>query len=223
MSKMFKSSQPIKNCLLLEYKTQKELALSFCRVEEFYEGPAKVNGKYLTLENFIDAYMDKEGRIDYFHEWSGFNIPGNVFTEWFYQHASDKTKWETALAQEVAIQLNMNEPFYVIGGVKGDINVIDHEIAHALYFMNPQYKEEMLDLNYTFHKQYRSSYVKIVNKLKEMGYGVNVVRDEVQAYMSTSLKKELVTRFGLDYDTILPMVKQYRKVLSRYNTYKKKS
>jgi len=56
-----------------------------------------------------------------------------------------------------------------------------------------------------------------------MGYGVNVVRDEVQAYMSTSLKKELVTRFGLDYDTILPMVKQYRKVLSRYNTYKKKS
>jgi len=117
----------------------------------------------------------------------------------------------------------MNEPFYVIGGVKGDINVIDHEIAHALYFMNPQYKEEMLDLNYTFHKQYRSSYVKIVNKLKEMGYGVNVVRDEVQAYMSTSLKKELVTRFGLDYDTILPMVKQYRKVLSRYNTYKKKS
>jgi ribosomal protein S9 len=219
---MFKSSQPIKNCLLLEYKTQKELALAFCRVEEYYEGPKKVNKKYLSLEGFIDAYMTKDGRLDYFHEWTGFNIPGNVFTEWFYQNASDKTKWEIALAQEVSIQLNMNEPFYVIGGVKGDIEVIDHEIAHALFYMNKEYRIEMNDLNYNFNKQYRMQYCKVVNKLKEMGYGVNVIRDEIQAYMSTSKKRELVTRFGLDYNTILPMLKQYRKVLSRYNTHKKK-
>jgi hypothetical protein len=45
-----------------------------------------------------------------------------------------------------------------------------------------------------------------------------VLKDEVQAYMSTSKKKELVETFGLDYDTILPTIREYRKVLRQYNT-----
>jgi len=221
MRKMFSSKKPIKNCLLLEFNTQKELALAFCRVEEYYEGPEKVNGKYLTLEEFIDAYMNEDGRLDYFHEWTGFNIPGNIYKEWWSYDNANKTKWETTLADEVSKKLDLEKPFYIIGGVKGDINVIDHEIAHALYYMNADYKSEMEELNYEFYKTYRIHFSKMVKKLKAMGYGENVIRDEIQAYMSTSLKKELVIRFNLDYNTILPMVRKYRKVLSRYNTYKK--
>jgi hypothetical protein len=59
----------------------------------------------------------------------------------------------------------------------------------------------------------------MVKKLKKMGYGDNVIKDEVQAYMSTSKKKELVETFGLDYNTILPMIRKYRKVLRWYNTF----
>ena len=132
MKKMFKSSQPIKNCLLVEYNTQKDLALSFCRVEEYYEGKPSVNGKYLILEEFLDQFMDKNGKINYFEYWTGFNIPGNIFTQWFRQNASDKTRWETELAEEVSKKLDMSKPYYVIGGKKGDMNTIDHEIAHAL-------------------------------------------------------------------------------------------
>ena len=115
----------------------------------------------------------------------------------------------------------MSIPFYVIGGKKGDMNVIDHEIAHALFYMNDSYKAEMEEMNYDFFKKHRMQYSKMVKKLKKMGYGENVIKDEVQAYMSTSKKSELVEDFGLDYDTIRPMITQYRKVLSWYNTNKK--
>ena len=81
MRKMFKSRQPIKNCLLLEFNTQKDLALAFCRVEEYYEGQPKLNGNYVSFVDFIDFFMKDDGSIDYFNYWSGFNIPGNIFRE----------------------------------------------------------------------------------------------------------------------------------------------
>lgn len=220
---MFKTKKPIKNCLLLEFNTQKDLALAFCRVEEYYEGNPKVNGKYLSFVDFIDAFMTDDGKLDYFHYWTGFNIPGNIYMEWSQKNMSDKTYWETALAQAISSKLDLEKPFYIIGSKKGSKNVIDHEIAHALYYMNSNYKSAMNELNYNFNKQYRMQYCKVVKNLKSMGYGQNVVRDEIQAYMSTSKKKELVERFELDYDTILPMIRQYRKVLSQYNTSSKRT
>jgi hypothetical protein len=218
---MFKTKKPIKNCLLLEFKTQKDLALAFCRVEEYYEGNPKVNGKYLSFVDFIGAFMSDDGKLDYFHYWTGFNIPGNIYMEWSQKNMSDKTYWETALAQAISSKLDLSKPFYIIGGKKGDMNVIDHEIAHALFYMNDEYQDLMEEMNYEFYKQYRMQYTKVVKKLKKMGYGDNVIKDEIQAYMSTSTKKELVEKFELDYSTILPIIKQYRKVLSKYNTYKK--
>lgn len=221
MPKMFKSSMPLKNCILFEFNTQKELALAFCRVEEYYEGTDKVRGQYLSLEDFIDAYTDKDGKIDYFNRWIGFNIPGDIFSQWFKHKASQQTKWETTLAQEVSKKIDFTKPYYVIGGKKGDMNVIDHELAHALYHMNDDYEGEMLDLTYKFYKQHRKEYSKVVKKLKKMGYGDNVIKDEVQAYMSTSTKKELVEKFELDLDTTKSIRNEFRKVLSRYNTHKK--
>ena len=191
---MFKTKKPIKNCLLLEFNTQKDLALAFCRVEEYYEGNPKVNGKYLSLEQFLDAFMTDDGKLNYFHYWTGFNIPGNIYLEWAQQNMSDRTKWELALANVISKKLDLEKPFYVIGGVKGDIEVIDHEIAHALYYMNPEYKDMMDTANYQFYKNLRGEYSKMVKSLKKMGYGDNVIKDEVQAYMSTSGKKELVEK-----------------------------
>jgi len=218
---MFKTKKPIKNCLLLEFDTQKDLALAFCRVEEYYEGKPSVNGKYLTLEKFLDAFMTDDGKIEYFNYWTGFNIPGNIYLEWAKQNMWDRTKWEIALADAIHSKLDLEKPFYVIGGKKGDMNVIDHEIAHALYYINSEYKSEMEDLTYNFYKTHRKDYSNMVKFLKKMGYGQNVIKDEVQAYMSTSKKSELVIKFGLDYDTVLPLIRKYRKVLLKYNTSKK--
>ena len=218
---MFKTKKPIKNCLLLEFNTQKDLALAFCRVEEYYEGNPRVNGKYLSFVDFIDAFMTDDGKLDYFHYWTGFNIPGDIFMKWSQNNMSDKTYWEIALADAVYKKIDFTKPFYIIGGKKGDMEVIDHEIAHALYYMNTEYKDLMDTANYQFYKNVRGEYSKMVKALKKMGYGDNVIKDEVQAYMSTSGKKELVEKFGLDFNKIQGFRKLYRKVLSQYNTYKK--
>ncbi len=221
MSKSFKASKPIKNCLLLEFETRKELTLTFCRVEEYYEGKPSVNGKYITLEKFIDEFMTDDGVIDYFYSWSGFNIPGKYFKEWFGQNASDKTKWEIQLANVVSNKIDMTKPFYVIGALKGADAVISHELAHALYSLNEKYKSAMSTLNLEFRNIQLGEYNKIIKKLKNMGYGDNVAQDELQAYMSTSTKKELVDRFGVDYTKIAAFVRKYRKVLQEYNTFRK--
>jgi len=218
---MFKTKKPIKNCLLLEFNTQKDLALAFCRVEEYYEGNPRVNGKYLSFVDFIDAFMTDDGKLDYFHYWTGFNIPGDIYMKWSQNNMSEKTYWETALADAVYKKIDFTKPFYIIGGKKGDMEVIDHEIAHALYYMNTEYKDLMDTANYQFYKNLRGEYSKMVKALKKMGYGDNVIKDEVQAYMSTSGKKELVEKFGLDFTKIQGFRKLYRKVLSGYNTYKK--
>ena len=103
------------------------------------------------------------------------------------------------------------------------MNTIDHEIAHALYYMNENYKSFMLDVIYKFYQWDRKNYVKMVKKLKKMGYGENVIKDEVQAYMSTSTKKELVEEFELNMESLKSIRAEFRKVLSKYNTRKKKS
>jgi hypothetical protein len=136
---------------------------------------------------------------------------------------SDKTYWEIALADAVYKKIDFTKPFYIIGGKKGDMNVIDHEISHALYYMNTEYKDLMDAANYQFYKNLRMEYSKMIKKLKKMGYGNNVIKDEVQAYMSTSTKKELVETFGLDFVKIKGFRNLYRKVLSRYNTNQKRT
>jgi hypothetical protein len=221
MSKSFKTKKLFNNCLLFKFKNQKELALSFCRVQEYYEGKPGVQGKLLSFESFIDEYMDKEGNIEYFNYWTGFNIPGYVFSEWFKVNATEKTKWELTLAEAVASKLDLTKPFYVIGALEDDAETIDHEIAHALYYMDDEYSKTMDSITYQFYKQLRKQYSRMVNRLKDMGYAKSVIKDEIQAYMSTSNKKELVDDFDLNYDEIRSFQKLYKNVLLKYNTIKK--
>ena len=220
---MFKTSKPIKNCLLFEFDNRKELTLSFCRAEEYYEGKPSVNGKYISFETFIDEFMTDDGVIDYFYSWSGFNIPSKYYLEWSNQNAADKTKWELKLANVISQKLDISKPFYIIGALEGAHDVINHELAHALYSLNEKYKSSVIEISLQFRNKHLVEYTKIIKKLKSMGYGDNVAEDELQAYMSTSTKKELVDRFKVDYDKIKPFVLKYRKLLQEYNTYKKRS
>ena len=76
---------------------------------------------------------------------------------------------------------------------------------------------------YNFYKKDRKNYVKIVKALKEMGYNESVIKDEVQAYMSTSTKKELLGKFGISLNNkeSNAVRNEFRKVLAKYNTFKK--
>jgi len=215
----FKVSQPIPNCLLLSFDKQKHLALTFCRVQEFYESPKKeLNGKYFSFDEFVDIIMDDEGYIDYFNFWAGFNIPGNVFEKW-KEIIGDKplSDYECDLWSIINFSNIDKNNYYIIGALKKDKDVIEHEIAHALYYMNADYKSEMDMLTESFLKENKKEFNKFVKELKKLGYCEYVTNDEIQAYMASSTKNELVDDFKLNYDDLNTLIKKYNKVLRKYN------
>ena len=74
-----------------------------------------------------------------------------------------------------------NGVYYIIGTIRKD-NTFNHEIAHALYYLEPTYKAEVNKLT-----------AQLSNKLKLAIYNVlattypeKVFNDELQAYMSTN-------------------------------------
>ena len=208
--------------LLFTFKTQKEITMSFFRMEEYYESPLKgLYQKKFSVYDFLNESMNEHGQIDYFSKWIGFNIPGHSILEWSNLNCPDYTSKEIEIMKHITSKVDVNKPFYVIAAKEQNTKVMDHEIAHALYYLNENYKDRMLDLSIKMRQLDRNNYNKMIKKLKNMGYNQSVFNDEVQAYMSTSTKKELVEKFGLDYETAMPLARQFRKVLQEYNTFKK--
>jgi len=206
--------------LLFTSEKNKELSLTFCRVQEFYESQnEKLLGKPFSFSDFIAESMDEDGFIDYFSYWTGFNFPDTAFREW-YKCNNAFTDWEKDLIKQIQENVHhYDDKFYVIGALAKEKDTINHEIAHALYYLNNSYFIEMTELILEFAIQHKKQYNKMKKALIGMGYNENVLADEIQAYLSTSKKSELVEDFKLDYDTLSPLIKQFRKVLRKYNSF----
>ena len=138
----------------VQYNTRYELCSSFMRLHEYYESAdPQIQGHYFTIEEYMDSYAKANGGFSYTMDWSGFNIPHNVYHEFcdlFESHGFNKK--ETTLIHEINRVLDdmtmtidnlMNLKFYIIGSYKEcprEANVVQHEIAHALYSIDSDYK-----------------------------------------------------------------------------------
>jgi len=185
---------------ILEFKTQYELCMSFLRMQEFYESP-EFKGKYFTLEAFIE-YWSREfghGNFDYPSRWQGFNLPSHIIYKWeklFMGRERDQSTTVEiereiclldAISSARAQESNMGK-YYVIGihdemPKHQQIKVAEHEIAHALYYLHPKYRRKMKRLLKDMPKEESSS---VSHLLIDMGYGKNVIKDELQAYFATN-------------------------------------
>ena len=77
--------------------------------------------------------------------------------------------------------------YYLIGidqSTGEDPSLIYHEVAHGLWFVNPIYKNKQLKNIERMNPNVRDF---VANKISGMGYGENVVDDEIQAYLSTGI------------------------------------
>lgn len=219
-----------KNILLFTFKTQKELALTFFRVQEYYESPYNdLHGKEFSVFDFLNTMMDEKGEIDYFAKWCGFNIPGIVINKWINSLKDSPTPSENIFWEEIYKNILLKNPFYVIGALEKDSETIDHEIAHALYYMNKEFYENMDILNDKFRKNFPKIYNSMSRHLKKMEYRPEVIKDEIQAYLSAESKKYLGEEFGFDWNAKSKLKntykfnhlrKEYVKVLRFYNTFK---
>jgi len=197
------------NIIYLTFPTQKELTLTMCRPQEFYEcNSSKLCGKVFSFETLIDHYIDKSGHLSYFSYWSGFNLPSHVLEEFFSKF--DLNIREQKLRQATASY--KNKLYYVIATKKDDKITLDHELVHAHYYLNPKYKQEANILVKHMRDDLRKQLTKV---LKEMGYSSKVIIDEINAYMSTSGIKYLKNELDLEIERgdIKPFVNLAQRIL----------
>jgi hypothetical protein len=184
-----KISEPYPGVLHLEFATRKDLTLTMARVQEFYESPyPHIKGRYFTWAQFVDAYSDDKGNLTYFQEWEGFNVPRAILTT-FYQIFTDlspREEWLRTVSDECE---------YLIGTDKdSDPSAVLHELAHAKYKLNPEYRKQVRaitdkmtqDLGFRFQRDLRAA---------DYPDDVEILRDEVHAYLKTSTEEELVETF----------------------------
>jgi len=185
MKVKYKLKEIYKGIFLVTIQDEYDLAMTFCRLQEFYESPFKqIRGKTFSMDEFQRLYAKKFGNgiFTYPADWAGFNVPGDVlnklisttFTDW-------GTEYDFIIEDIHSEILQKNQDrYYLIGAGPKDKDTINHEICHALYY---------LDKDYKFRVDYVVSElnIKLLNYFKsdllDKGYSKGVLTDEINAYM----------------------------------------
>jgi hypothetical protein len=184
----------------LHFERGYDLAMHFVRAQEYYESP-RFFRKFFTMIDFMDWYAKEHGKgaFTYPTDWSGFNVPSTVLLEVYGPTVElpDPNRYDEFMKSLVgwASRVEYGHNFYFIGtssaGYKGDSdeeNVLDHEIAHALYFTNPKYRKAVTSCLAGMDAAAR---VQAKAALAAMGYHATTIDDEVHAYSATGLCKDL--------------------------------
>jgi hypothetical protein len=183
---------------------QYQRAMLFLRYQEFYESPYKqFQGKDFDIFAFMDHYRKDRGAgcFTYPRDWSGYNIPSDSLNKClsgvfdlkvtptpYDEHMMDIRRDILEDLKNYRYPDHTKEKFYLIGVDKVDSDIMAHEIAHALFYLDLDYKKKMTKL-------VKDLPVKKYEKLKKfligLGYRESVIIDEIQAFMSTGLIDEM--------------------------------
>jgi len=170
----------------IEIKDRYDLAMTFCRVQEFYESPFKqIRGKVFNLVEFMALYAKKTNcsYFSYPDDWGGFNIPGPIVNELYSRALSDHNFYDDIIASihDSIVDEHRSIRYYLIGS-DGDKTTVAHEVCHGLFNLNEQYKKNTLKLIKTIPEKIQK---KLAKALITIGYCKQVIPDEIQAYLST--------------------------------------
>lgn len=188
------------------------MALMFMRFQEYTEGLKKFRNSILPEGDMLIHYLKKKKKIYYKDGFLGFNITSHTISEIIAKKAKDTVwnKYEQALIDEtLALSLVKKQKTYsVIAWVKGDKATKKHELCHAHYFTNIEYRKKVDALLFDSE----ISLKKAEKYLKKQGYYVGnpyILMDEINAYVTTD-KPSIVKKFGLP-KKIVKKLKIYRK------------
>ena len=171
----------VKNIFQINYATQKELARAFCRFQEHYESP-EFAGKIFALAEYRKWYSNRYGGWTYYTDWGGFNIPDYVFEPFRAGSFDPLTKAEKQLLSAFRIS---NGKFYVIGTFGENPDSLDHEICHALFYLDYEYKKAVLNKLCISALNQPEQFEALKDWLvKEKRYSDGLVLDEMQAYLA---------------------------------------
>ena len=178
----YKLCEISKGIYFIEFENNYDLAMLFLRYQEYYESP-KFKNKNFSIIDYMEWYSkSNKGSFTYATDWAGFNIPVHIIAL-AYVAAPDCNKYDVEMMQiyQKIKSIEVIEKSYLIGAVKGKSSTIKHEVAHGLYFVDEKYKREM---DFLISELPKTIYKKIKTKLLKMGYCKDVIKDEIQAYLT---------------------------------------
>lgn len=106
----------------------------------------------------------------------GYNIPVNFIRKLDKKHIVFQD-------EELKKILKNNNIKYIVVYRKNDYKTRDHELAHAKFHINSQYKNNIIEKWHILQKKEQD---KIIQKLISLGYpnDINILIDEWQAYLT---------------------------------------
>ena len=194
-----KVSQPMADCVLLQYKTVPDLVRSFFRLAEYYEGNRhNKRNKQVTLVDFLDQWMDRDGDVDYFKFWDGFNITDSAFRSWL-RTVGQLSQAEQTVVDAVEKATQGMKKFCVIGVSGDDPATVQHEMFHAKYYLDPDFKR---DVDQLFDQCRNDPAIKAMAKVlkTKLDYHAHI-DEEIAAYLYAGSQLKLV--FGVDAKSLI--------------------
>lgn len=194
------------NIVHVRFKTQKELAETLIRFQEYYESP-KFKNKIFTLGEIRQYYCNRFGSFTYFEDTAGFNFPSSSLKPFYSGLFDPLTKGEQKFLDTFK---NRPDNFYIIGTYTEEADYetecINHELAHALYHTNPKYKKDV-------EKALKSTNTdRMFKGLTKIGYHLDVCLDEAHAYLATGVDVLVENKIWYCVDTADKM----RKLTTKY-------
>jgi hypothetical protein len=194
---------------LLVYNSRENLCKALCRIEEHYESPEFKN-KIFTLGEYRKWYSTQFGSWSYYKDWSGFNIPSGALKEFINGSFDPLSEQEAEVIELFKYKQGL---FCIIGTFEnGPTDVFEHEICHALYLTNQEYKQEVDNYINTLELSDLRTFI------KQLGYSDSVIDDECHAYIceSSNFLKEKSVKFPEEAVEKLKSIKmKYRSLLRK--------
>lgn len=189
-------------------KDKYDRAMLFCRVQEYYESPnPKFRGKNFSIWDYMKWYNDKYGKgFSYGADWSGFNIPWKIINECICKLNKFESPYDHTM-NEISYEISKRSTSgYVIacGDIKGD--TFKHEVCHALYYTDKEYRKRVDNITKQLPKEHYNIFKK---NLLEMGYTTKVVNDEIQAYLQYGYENKSFSK-GISLKDITEYSKLYK-------------
>lgn len=173
-------------------KNQYDRAMLFCRVQEFYEsaGGALFKDSKFSIWDYFKWYSEKYKQrcFSYTKDFTGFNLP-LIVAKKCYEFNDIESPYDRTMKNIIdELWTNNGDGKYLIGVDSLKNSTFDHELAHAFYYTNLEYKQKMDTLT---KKLSRANILKFKKNLFSLGYCKSVLKDEIQAYMSTEINKRI--------------------------------
>ena len=199
----------------LVIKDDRLRARVFLRYQEFYESDSdSFRGKGFKWKDYINFYKEKTKKdyFSYHEDFAGYNVPCDTI-EACKTKIPDLNIYDMIMFSVVDTikEIVGSNKYYLIGidqSNNEDPSLIYHEIAHGLWFSDPEYKSRMKE---RLEEMDSSVKEQIIDILKGYGYGDNVFEDEIQAYMATGLSAKMKNMDNIEQDVI-----KFKKVFQDY-------